>query len=748
VEVRAGAKPAPWRGSCTPLAIVMRIRSALLLTLTLLPTFVIGVSAWGARPKPPNRAATRAVLDAIARDPIALVNVSAADMPASPDILFLGRRSTRALERCLADNADARLRGLCAAMLGTLGDRSALPALHAALADWETDVRLEVIRALGRMPADQSVDPLLALYGRRDEETVVRQAILRTLGAIGHPKGVALMRRELGKPRKELAVPGGDLRRTALQALWRCRHRVAPAVVVDEVTRALAPSHSTDHDVERALVANDAELVRDAIAKASNLRSGRFMNALITLSGSPDDKTQNRAIQSLGLLGDRRAVPALVQLLPTARNARLLNNIAFALQRLDEQAFTREIRRMVTHRQAVIRMNAAFVLGDTRQTKALPLLERSLADPSERVQLEAVLAAAKLAPAPDAVRLLEKATSAASEGVRSVAIEAVGEHGNERSIPVLEKLLGQPAPGPHDEMILHAIYRLSGGKRSDLIYDRLFRGRDEDVRKRAAILLGKAGDRRVRDYLVACFEMERCALSDVDGFLVADKNPAVAGHVMWMWLRGREDLIDLVGELRPAGAGPLAGNGLDIAVTRGDWPHAGRLSTLLGDLHADGERPHLQAAVNAPDGWVRIRALINLCRVGDGAAPAGLLRELDNFPIDWLPELVDTLHELREPEARARVAGELERRQAGREPTVALAAAAVRLPWTPDAALPRLLAGLTSADVVERETAESYLRRDRTPRVGTLLAARQAKERDPDFRVRLLRLIDVRRTAD
>jgi len=721
----------------------MRVRRSLILTLVLFPTLVIGISAKCARPKPVDPPASRALIDAAGTDPIALVNVSAADMPASPDILFLGKRSTRALERCLSDNADAHLRALCAGMLGTLGDRSALPALHAALGDWEAEVRREVIRALGKLPADQSVDPLLALYARGDEEVGVRHAILRTLGAIGHSKGVALIRRELDKSRKELAGPGGDLRRTALQSLWRCRHRVSPGVIVDEVTRALAPPRGNDRVIEKMLEANDAELTRDAIAKASQLRSGRFMTALIALIFSPDDKTQNRAIQALGLLGDKRAVPALAKLLPTARNARLLNNIAFALQRLDDRAFTHEIQRMVTHKQGVIRMNAAFVLGDIRQPKSLPLLERSLADPSERVQLEAVRAISKLAPAPEAVRLLEKATASKSAGVRETAIQAVAHHGNERSIPLLEKLLGQP--GQPDEMILHAIYRLSAGKRSDLIYERLFRGDDDDVRKRAAIVLGKAGDRRVRDYLIACFETDRCGLDDVEAFLRTEKDPVLAGQVLWMWLRGRDDLTDLVGAMRPAGAATLAGNGLDVAVIRGEWPHAGRIATLLGDLHAEAERPHLQAAANAADGWFRIRALVTRCRLGDGDAAMALLRELDNFPIEWLPELVDALHGLREPEARTRLAGDLERRQGGREPTTALAAAATRLPWTPDAALPRLLAGMTAADVVERETAERYLRHDHTPRVEVLLAERQAKERNPELRARLLRLIDVRR---
>src|SRR4029078_7487352 len=321
----------------------MRIRTVALLALTLAPTFAVAVSAWGARATPQDPDRHRTLMEAIPRAPVALVNVSAADMPASPDILFLGKRSTRALERCLSDNADAHLRAVCSGMLGTLGDRSALPALHAALGDWEAEGRREGIRALGKLPADLSVDPLRALYAGGDEEVGVRHGILRTLGAIGHSKGVALIRRELDKSRKELAGPGGDLRRTALQSLWRCRHRVSPGVIVDEVTRALAPPRGNDRVIEKMLEANDAELTRDAIAKASQLRSGRFMTALIALIFSPDDKTQNRAIQAFGLLGDKRAVPAVAKLLPTARNARLLNNIAFALQRLDDRAFTHEI---------------------------------------------------------------------------------------------------------------------------------------------------------------------------------------------------------------------------------------------------------------------------------------------------------------------------------------------------------------------------------------------------------------------
>ena len=721
------------------------IRAGTVVAFTLLPTLAGLWRAWAVAPRRPEPAARRALLDTIPRDATALINVTAADMPASPDILFLGKRSTRALERCLADNADNGLRALCADMLGTLGDKSALPALRASLGDWEADVRAAVIRSLGKLPAAESVDPLLALFQRKDEEAGNRRLVLRSLGAIGHSKGITLLRRELDKSRRELAQPGGDLRPTALRALWRCRHRLASGVMTDEVVRALTP-HAFDKNEPETLRLTDAELAREGIALAADMRSPRLMRPLLALINTSDERTRNRTVQALGLIGDRHALPPLVDLLPKTRDARLLNNVAFALQRLDEPTFTREIRRMASHKQAVLRMNAAFVLGDVRQAQGLPLLERMLADPSERVQLEAVLAIAKLAPSAEAVRLLEKAAASRNTGVRAVAIDAVGAHGSERSIPVLEQLLAASPPltAYDQERVIGSIYRLSKGKRADLVHDRLFKSTDPGVRQRAAILLGRANDPRVHDYLLACFEAQQCPLADVEAFLRADRDPRVPGRVLWIWMRGRDELLSLVGALRPPGTSALVRSGLDVAIARRDWASAQGLVGLLGDLQDPTSRPPLQAAASAGDAWFRVHALVALARLGDDAAAGALVSELDALPIEWLPRLVDVLRHVREPAARARFEAELGRRQAGKDAATAMAAAAARLEWTPDAALPRLLAGFNAGEVVERETAESYLRRDRTPRVDALLEAARARERNPDVKTRLARLLDAR----
>ena len=55
--------------------------------------------------------------------------------------------------------------------------------------------------------------------------------------------------------------------------------------------------------------------------------------------GSANSRVRNRAIYALGRIGNKAATAALVAQIPKVREARMLNNIAFALERLDAKAF-------------------------------------------------------------------------------------------------------------------------------------------------------------------------------------------------------------------------------------------------------------------------------------------------------------------------------------------------------------------------------------------------------------------------
>ncbi|HLM74552.1 MAG TPA: HEAT repeat domain-containing protein, partial [Polyangiaceae bacterium] len=305
--------------------------------------------------------ARKRVLQAMASDASVLINVTDREMPSSPDILNLGKRGTKALERGLSDNVDAGIRRTCAMILGSLGDRGALKTLQAALDDWEPSVRHEVITALAKIPDPSSFEPLLKLYKRKDEEVFNRTNILRTLGALSHPRAVTVIRDEL---RKKPGLDQTDIRPAALLALWMSRHLVARETLIGDVAAALR----SDSDA----------VVLPATEASAELRSPRLVQPLIPLMEHPNAGVRNKAVYALGLIGDKTATKALLARLPSVRDARMLNNIAFALERLDRGAFYASIRQVVEHKQAIIRLNAAFVLGDVKRPEGLDLLKKAL----------------------------------------------------------------------------------------------------------------------------------------------------------------------------------------------------------------------------------------------------------------------------------------------------------------------------------------------------------------------------------
>jgi HEAT repeat protein len=684
---------------------VGRWRLPLVLALALAPALTVAFRAVAEEPdedespktESPEHARKR-VLAAMGGDATALINVTGRELPASPDVLALGRRGTPALARCLADNTDAHVRGLCAAMLGRIGDRRALPALHAALDDWEPSVRAEVVAALERIPDVSSLDPLLKLLARKDEESSNRAAVLGALGALSHQKAVAVLRGILAEK-----DPKDDLRPAAFRALWRSRHVMSRETLTGDVAAALAATHD--------------DLVASAVVAAAELRSPRLTAPLIPLLDHANANIRNKAVYALGLIGDKATTKVLLAKLPGVRDGRMLNNIAFALERLDREAFYASVKQLVEHKQAVIRLNAAFVLGDVKRPEGLGMLESALADPSDLVKTSAVV--------------------------------ALGKIGDPREIPRLEKLVEDPNPVLREEAV-YAVFAIAGAKRANLVYDALFAGKKEAPKRRAALALGELGDTRVRDYLLSCVESRSCRPWEVDRYLHADKDPRVGGRVLLSWARGRGDLTDLVADLRPAGALPLASSAMDAALGTaghaGAAEHAVDLVGALGDAAARVSLLQHQAkpAPALHDPWVELHALTALARLGEKPAEAALLARMDQLAADWLPRFAAVVGRIEEGDVRGRLVPELVKREQGADVEVALAAAAIHLGWEPEGAILRLRAALASPSARERDLAERYLARAKQPKVTWLLRAALAREPRADVKDRLRAVLDKR----
>ncbi len=691
-----------------------RLGPALLLA-GLVPTLAAG---WQAAGLSDSRAGDRwdnirnpraKVLAQIPDDPAVLINVTGREMPASPDILNLGKRSTRALERCLSDNVDASLRSTCAVVLQALGDRRALGTLHTALEDWDANVRHQVIRALGAMPDASSIDPLLRLYQRKDEELYNRAAILESLGAMSNRRVVQVLRKELRRGPDE--NDGEDLRPVAFRALWASRHLMARPTLVGDVRAAL----QSDND----------GLVLTATEASAELRAPQLVGALIPLMEHKWAEVRNKAVYALGRIGDRTATKALLERLPKVRESRMLNNIAFALERLDKKAFYQSIQGVIEHKQAIIRLNAAFVLGDVRHPEGWPMLQKALGDPSDYVKTSAVVAVGKL-------------------GAKQPLAE--------KAIAALEDFAEHPNLSIRQEAI-YAIDALSPQGRNDLIYDRLFvelrrdpklRRRHQAVIRRAAVALGQAGDGRVRDYLVACLESYGCSQGDVAPLLTKQPGPQASGRVLLAWARGREDLTGLVAELKPAGALPVASSALEAAWARRQNAALRHSIDLLGNLGDASVQSLLRPRSTSKNTWLRLHARVAMARLGDEPSAARLTAEMDNLPAEWLPRFARLVAHVAEPSVRARIEPELVRRQTDPDVRIALAAAAIRLAWNPDDAIFRFLDALGSPLGYERDLAEYYLMRRPEERVTWLLRRALARETRDSTRDRLRALLDRR----
>ncbi len=704
IERRSRRTLAPWLGRCG-LAIGLGV-AALLPSLGTVVTASAGEWAGTEADDDTGQAARRraALLRAIPKDPTVLINVTGADVPASDDILNLGRRSREALERCLADNVDDPMRSYCATLLGYLGDRRSLPALHTALDDWEESVRGAVVGALAQIPDASSFEPLRKVFRRKDEGRYVRTAALHTLGLIGSPASVRLLREELRlDPEGEVAKKQGEFRNTAFAGLWRSRHLMARTTLEGDVAYAL---RSDDHGLALA-----------ATEMAAELRAPSLVTPLVALVDNPNVEIRNKAVHALGLIGNPAATRALVDALPRVREARMLNNIAFALERLDRAAFHRAANTLMAHRQAIIRLNAAFVLGDVKARDERPLLEKALTD--------------------------------SSDFVRTSAVVALGKVGDEAATPALERLLDDANPTVREEAV-YALFALSGERRTDLVHDRLFASpfarspAGRATRARAALVLGRAGDPRVRETLLACYETGGCPLRDVDDFFRQDRSPEVARRLLVAWTSGRHELGDHVATAKLPGLTQLVLGKQEAAASGGDRSTLTHTVALLGRVGDAASRPALARYAATRDVRFRMRVTAAQLQLGDGPAAARLLADLDALPAEWLPAASRVLARIDAPAARTALAPELSARAGGADVDQALAAASVLLAWDPEPGFFRFLDALSASSVRERDLAEEYLARDHSQELTWVMRRALAREGRDFTRDRLRRLLDAR----
>jgi HEAT repeat protein len=196
------------------------------------------------------------------------------------------------------EDSNFKVRAFAARVLGRIGETRAVPPLIDLLSDYNQPVRTDAARALGRIGETSAVPHLIETLGDKNEN--VRAAATRALGRIGH-----------NAVNEMLAALEDDsvwVRAAAAEALGESQVRSAVPDLVEHLRK-------------------DSSKVRTAAALAlGRIGDPVALTPLMEAFHDEADKfsiTRKPAAEALGLLGDQRAVDALLAYLAARQNSEM-----------------------------------------------------------------------------------------------------------------------------------------------------------------------------------------------------------------------------------------------------------------------------------------------------------------------------------------------------------------------------------------------------------------------------------------
>jgi HEAT repeat protein len=694
----------------------MQIRSArswpvlALVTAAALP-LITGAVVWGdpgSRNKhpvwkdPPLRglaAKRQRVLDKIPGDPSVLVNVRYEHLPATGDMTLLGKAALPALERGLTHNVKPAVRQRIAWVLTDLADHHSRHVLRAALKDWNSTVRRQAIQGLAAM-GDLGAERLLwQRYDDPEENDDVQTAALKALGRIGAIKSAPRLLRILADKKDKLS---STTRAAALQGLWDLRLRLG----VKPLRRILT----------LALASDDAYLNTFAAAGAAELRdpSSAVRRALVKRLRHPNANVRNLAVYALGEIGHKGSIGALRKRLGSARSARLLNNIAFALRKMGDTRIMALLGGLLSHRLAIIRLNAAYVLGDIGDPAAIPLLAKALKDPSDFV--------------------------------RASAINALGRMGSRKAEVHLKPLLTSGQLALRMEAIF-ALNRITAGKYNNLIARELLFHKRQTVRRAAALELANRDDTRAIGPLLFCHAKRRCSnrtlarsLGSIRSWRATPPLLVAYSRQLSPYSSGAKSLLRAVGKrkLKPGHREVLRS-----LLTVGKWNRSGRrpLLRLLGRLQDRSARGAYWGFLRSRDRLTRLNAAFALANQGYERGRKLLLNALTQAAPRVKRGAADLLRSITHKKTRATVHAQLKKALTGHGPDTRLAAAYALTGWNAQAGVKILMGALAHTSRRVRHEAAYYLMRPEMRGHRSLVAKILASEKRPAMRGTLRRIL-------
>jgi HEAT repeat protein/class 3 adenylate cyclase len=325
------------------------------------------------------------------------------------------------------NGADQELKKNIIRILSGTGGEMAKKLIVSALSDESWQVRLSAVKALGKMRAPESVDPLIERLMEDDRQ--MKRLALDTLGAIGDKRAARPM---IGLLKDDDML----IRQKATDYIIE----IADSDVVPEIIDLM---RDKDVNVRRCAVEvlNNLKDARtgDALIKAirdsdwwvrqiateslAELKGDNIVKAFIAMTRDPDENLRRCAVEFFNKVTHKSALEPLVELLKD-QDWWVREKAATALGKLKDKRAIAPLAEMIDDEE--IKGGVPAALAEIGGDEVLEPLKEFLLDDQKRVRIETIKAFGKLK-AKDAVSDLKECLKDTDGDVRAEAVRALKE---------------------------------------------------------------------------------------------------------------------------------------------------------------------------------------------------------------------------------------------------------------------------------------------------------------------------------
>jgi HEAT repeat protein len=301
-------------------------------------------------------------------------------------------RTAAALILCLftalGQTADNKQRIKAIRDLGKAGSES-IPRLEPNLSDPAPEIRLEAVSAIVEIGTASSIAPLVAAIADKDPEVQIRATdglvnfyspgYVKTAGMSGSIKRVGSAIRSKFSDTNDLVIaPYVQVRPEVIAALGKlargaggnmqARANAARAVGILRGRAAI-------DDLIEALRSKDTQVLHESLIALQKIRDESAGPRLMFLVHDLNESVQVPAIETLGLLRTKEAIPDLRGVLGRTRSAKVRRAALTALAMIPDDANRETYTRYLDDKDDALRAAAAEGLGRLKNPADLPALE-------------------------------------------------------------------------------------------------------------------------------------------------------------------------------------------------------------------------------------------------------------------------------------------------------------------------------------------------------------------------------------